>query len=184
MGRSEHARVVTRIALLRAINVGGHSVAMERLRGLFTELGHKNVRTLIASGNVVFDAGSKKAATLESAIEKHLKASLGYEVSTFVRTPDEIDGVIGHEPFPRATIDRAHALWIAFLKEAPGADAVRKLNALRCATDDFHVYGREIYWLRRVTSTDSKIAGSHLERALGAPLTARNITTVTKLAAF
>jgi len=177
--------VTSYIALLRAVNVGGTGkLAMEDLKAMCEADGFRSVRTYIASGNVVFDAGSKKAATLESAIEKHLKASLGYEVSTFVRTPDEIDGVIGHEPFPRATIDRAHALWIAFLKEAPGADAVRKLNALRCATDDFHVYGREIYWLRRVTSTDSKIAGSHLERALGAPLTARNITTVTKLAAF
>lgn len=175
---------MTHIALLRAINVGGHTVPMERLRKLFTELGYKNVRTLIASGNVVFDAGSKKAATLETAIEKHLESSLGYEVSTFVRTPGEISAILGHEPFPRAAIDQAHALWIGFLKEPPGADAARKLAALRCATDDFHVHGREVYWLRRVTSTDSKIAGSHVERALAAPLTARNITTVTKLAAF
>lgn len=172
------------IALLRAINVGGHTVSMERLRGLFAELGYKDVRTLIASGNVVFDAGSKKPATLETTIEKHLKASLGYDVSTFVRTPNEILAVVDHEPFPRAIIDKAHALWIAFLKDAPSADAARKLTALRCATDDFHIQGREVYWLRRVTSTDSKITGSHLERALGAPLTARNITTVTKLAAL
>ena len=175
---------MTHIALLRAINVGGHTVSMERLRGLFAELGHKNVRTLIASGNVIFDAGSKKSAGLESAIEKHLETSLGYAVSTFVRTPDEISAIVGHEPFPRSVIDKAHALWIAFLKDTPTADAARKLAALRCATDDFHVHGREVYWLRRVTSTDSKIAGNSLERALGAPLTARNITTVTKLAAF
>ena len=175
---------MTHIALLRAINVGGHTVSMERLRGLFAELGHKNVRTLIASGNVIFDAGSKKSAGLESAIEKHLETSLGYAVSTFVRTPDEISAIVGHEPFPRSVIDKAHALWIAFLKDTPTADAARKLAALRCATDDFHVHGREVYWLRRVTSTDSKIAGNSLERALGAPLTARNITTVTKLAGF
>ena len=175
---------MTHIALLRAINVGGHTVSMERLRGLFAELGHKNVRTLIASGNVIFDAGAKKPAALESAIEKHLEKALGYAVTTFVRTPDEISAVVAHEAFPRSVIDKAHALWIAFLKDTPGADAARKLSALRCATDDFHVNGREVYWLRRVTSTDSKIAGNSVERALGAPLTARNITTVTKLAAF
>ena len=175
---------MTHIALLRAINVGGHTVSMERLRGLFTELGYTNVRTLIASGNVVFDAPSKKHAALESAIERHLEKSLGYGVSTFVRTPDEISAVVAHEPFPRSVIDKAHALWIAFLKDAPGADAAKKLAALRCATDDFHVHGREVYWLRRVTSSDSKIAGNSLERALGGPLTARNITTVTKLAGF
>jgi uncharacterized protein (DUF1697 family) len=175
---------MTHVALLRAINVGGHTVSMERLRGLFAELGHKNVRTLIASGNVVFDAASKKAAALEPAIEKHLEKALGYAVTTFVRTPDEISAVVAHEPFARSVIDKAHALWIAFLKDAPGADAARKLSALRCATDDFYVNGREVYWLRRVTSSESKIAGNALERALGAPLTARNITTVRKLAAL
>ena len=175
---------MTHIALLRAINVGGHTVSMERLRGLFAELGHKNVRTLIASGNVVFDAGSKKSTTLEAALEKHLEKALGYGVSTFVRTPEEISAIVAHEPFPRSVIDKAHALWIGFLKDTPGTDAVQKLTALRCATDDFHVHGREIYWLRRVTSTESKIAGNSLERALGGPLTARNITTVRKLAGF
>ena len=175
---------MTHIALLRAINVGGHTVSMERLRGLFAELGYTNVRTLIASGNVVFDAGARKPGLLETAIEKHLGRSLGFDVSTFVRTPDDIAAIVGHAPFPRATVERAHALWIAFLKSPPNADAARKVAALRCDTDDFHVHGREVYWLRRVTSSDSKIAGSHLERALGAPLTARNITTVTKLAAF
>ena len=175
---------MTHIALLRAINVGGRTVSMERLRGLFAELGHKNVRTLIASGNVIFDAGSKKSAALEATIEKHLEKALGYEVSTFVRTPDEISAILAHEPFPRSVIDKAHALWIAFLKDIPGTDGAKKLAALRCATDDFHVHGREVYWLRRVTSSESKVAGNSLERALGAPLTARNITTVTKLAAF
>ena len=136
---------MTYIALLRAINVGGHTVSMERLRGLFTELGYKNVRTLIASGNVVFDAGSKKPTALEAAIEKHLGKSLGYGVSTFVRTHEEIAAVVDHEPYPRSVIDKAHALWIGFLKEAPGADAARKLAALRCATDDFCVHGREVF---------------------------------------
>ena len=172
-----------RIALLRAINVGGHTVSMERLRGLFAELGYTNIRTLIASGNVVFGAGSKKPAVIESSIEKHLERALGYKVSTFVRTLDEILAIVDHEPFPRSVIDKAHARWIGFLKEAPTADAARKLDALRCATDDFHIHGRELYWLRRVTSSESKIAGNVVERAIGA-LTARNITTVRKLASM
>ena len=42
------------IALLRGINVGGHTVRMEDLRPLFEELGLENVRTYIQSGNVFF----------------------------------------------------------------------------------------------------------------------------------
>jgi uncharacterized protein (DUF1697 family) len=175
---------MTHIALLRAINVGGHTVTMERLRGLFAELGHKNVRTLIASGNVVFDADAKKSSTLEATIETHLERALGYAVSTFVRTPSEISAIVEHESFPRSVIEKAHSLWIGFLKTPPSAEGARKVMALRCATDDFHLHGRELYWLRRVTSSDSKITGSSVERALAAPLTARNVTTVKKLAAF
>jgi uncharacterized protein (DUF1697 family) len=175
---------MTHVALLRAINVGGHTVSMERLRALFAELGYKNVRTLIASGNVVFEAGTKKPAAIESAIKKHLERSLGYEVATFVRAPAEISAIVDHEPFPRSVIDKAHALWIGFLKQPLTTDVSRTLVALRCDTDDFHVHGRELYWLRRVTSSDSKIVGGTIERALGAPMTARNITTVRRLASF
>ena len=71
------------IALLRAINVGGHNVKMDRLRKLFESLGLSNVETFIASGNVIFDSLVESAETLEEKIERHLRESLGYEVATF-----------------------------------------------------------------------------------------------------
>ena len=70
------AEEVTRyVAFLRAINVGGHTVKMERLRELFAELGLANVETFIASGNVIFDAPSGDAGALERQIEQHLHAA-------------------------------------------------------------------------------------------------------------
>ena len=50
------------VALIRGINLGGHTVKMDRLKKLFEELGFKNVETFIASGNVVFECASKSAA--------------------------------------------------------------------------------------------------------------------------
>jgi len=44
------------VALLRGINLGGHTVKMDRLKKLFEELGLKNVETFIASGNVIFES--------------------------------------------------------------------------------------------------------------------------------
>ena len=70
-------------AFLRAINVGGHNVTMEKLRGLFEALGHKDVETFIASGNVIFASKSKDRGALERKIENSLRKSLGYEVTTF-----------------------------------------------------------------------------------------------------
>ncbi|HET7904254.1 MAG TPA: DUF1697 domain-containing protein, partial [Candidatus Eisenbacteria bacterium] len=78
-------------AFLRAINVGGRVVTMERLRGVFDEAGFPGARTILASGNVVFEAGARAAAAgLEAKIAAALKAALGYEVATFIRTPAEL----------------------------------------------------------------------------------------------
>ncbi|HXV86130.1 MAG TPA: DUF1697 domain-containing protein [Gemmatimonadales bacterium] len=66
------------VAFLRAINVGGHVVTMDRLRHLFGELGLDGVATFIASGNVVFRTGARNTAALERRIAPHLEDALGY----------------------------------------------------------------------------------------------------------
>jgi uncharacterized protein (DUF1697 family) len=172
------------IALLRAINVGGHVVKMDRLRALFEALGFSEVETFIASGNILFNSSSRSGPALERKIEKHLRASLGYEVATFVRTLAEMQQVAGHEPFSAAvTSVPYHAIYVSFLRDPPSAAARRAVAALRSTTDDFHIHGRELYWLSRVPFGDSKIAGPLLERILRMPATSRNITSLRKLAA-
>jgi uncharacterized protein (DUF1697 family) len=172
------------IALLRAINVGGRVVKMDRLRALFEESGFSQVDTFIASGNVLFNSSSTSAPALERKIEKQLRAALGYDVATFVRTPAEVQQVAAYEPFPAAvTAAPYHAIYISFLREPPSAEARRAVAALRSPTDDFHIQGRELYWLSRVPFGDSKIAGPLLEKILGIPATSRSTTSVRKLAA-
>jgi len=172
------------VALLRAINVGGHIVKMDQLRKLFAELGLSNVETFIASGNVLFDSPSKSGPALEKKIEKHLKAALGYEVATFVRTAGEVCEAAAHEPFsPAAMKTPYHGLYVSFLRDAPAAAAQRALDALRSPSDDFHINARELYWLSRVPFGESKVGGALLEKTLGMPATMRSVTTVRKLAA-
>jgi uncharacterized protein (DUF1697 family) len=180
---SARSRVPRHVAFLRAINVGGRTVRMEALRRLFEEMGFTNVETFIASGNVIFDAPVPRGDGLERRIEQALREALGYEVATFVRTPAELADVVRHEPFDAADVEAARALYVLFLK-APLGDAARQaLAALRTETDDFHSHGREAYWLVRTPMSESKVTGARLERALGGPATARNVTTVRKLAA-
>jgi uncharacterized protein (DUF1697 family) len=172
------------IAFLRAINVGGHTVKMERLRELFEELGLSAVETFIASGNVIFETSARSSAALEKKIEAHLRQSLGYEVATFLRSAAELAAVAAHEPFPRAELDASgNSLYIAFTGAPPDDEARQKLVGFDSATDAFHVHGREVYWLCRTRFSDSPITGAKLERALKMPATARNVTTVRKLAA-
>jgi uncharacterized protein (DUF1697 family) len=170
------------VALLRAINVGGRVVKMDQLRALFEALSLRNVETLIASGNVLFDApATHRVDAFEQRIEQHLKKVLGYEVTTFLRTPDEIEAIVAHEPF--APDSSAHAIYVAFLKAPLTKEARQKLLSFGNDVDEFDVKGREVYWKLRKTMGESAFSGAELEKTLGSPATLRNITTVRKLGA-
>jgi uncharacterized protein (DUF1697 family) len=173
------ARVV---AFLRAINVGGHTVKMDRLRGLFEELGLKHVETFIASGNVLFDATSSvDTAKLERRIEDHLERALGYEVLTYIRPLASLAAVASDHPFDSHEAG-GHALSIGFLKEPLAPERSTALKALADGYDEFHLSNRQIYWLCHGRMSDSKLFGKVLDRAIGSPATFRNVTTVRKLA--
>jgi uncharacterized protein (DUF1697 family) len=174
------------VAFLRAINVGGRTVKMERLRQLFSELGLEQVESFIASGNLIFVAG-EPPARLEQTIEAHLHQALGYEVATFIRSIDEVIAITRYRPFTEATLAAAHALYVGFLTQSPTGEEQGKLLALnKDPSKDvhlFHFYERQLYWLAPTSIQDSKIDGAQIEKALGRPITFRNITTIDKLSA-
>jgi uncharacterized protein (DUF1697 family) len=170
------------IAFLRAINVGGHTVKMGYLRQLFESLDLSNVETFIASGNVIFEAKSKDPRSLEKKIEVRLREALGYEVATFIRTDAELAGIADYKPFRQADLDAAAAFNIAFLTDLLDNQSKQQLMALRTEIDDFHVHGREIYWLCRKKQSESTFSNAVLEKALGIKSTLRGVNTVTKMA--
>jgi len=168
------------IAFLRAINVGGHFVKMERLRALFEELGCSQVETFINSGNVIFKSRSADAAALERKIEKHLSEALGYSVPAFLRTPAELAEIAARRPFDPAAMETALGFCVGFLKTPPERNALAKFQT---ETELLHVEGRELYWLSHTGQRDSKFNNAVCERALKAKSTFRSMTTVEKLAA-
>jgi len=168
------------VAFLRAINVGGHTVEMAKLKKLFEKLSLTGVETFIASGNVIFDAPGGAVAALEKRIASHLEKSLGYEVVTFLRTPAELAATLAHRAFPK---ERAGStLHIGFLGSPPTAPAKKQVLALTSPIDDFHLHDRELYWRCAGRFSDSVVSGPKLEKALGQPTTMRKHTTVEKLA--
>lgn len=171
------------IAFLRAINVGGHTIKMDVLRQQFEALGFSNVETFIASGNVVFETSAKNTRMLEKKIEQHLRAALGYEVSTFIRTEAELSAIARYQPFSPSALKSAQALNVAFLADALDAVSQKKLMALKTDIDDFHVQGREIYWLCRRKQSESTFSNAVLEKSIGRPSTLRGISTIQKMAA-
>jgi len=171
------------VAFLRAINVGGHNVTMDALRRLFTGLGLDDVETFIASGNVVFSTRARDISALERKIEVQLERSLGYEVKTFLRTVPELAAVAAYAPFAAAKIRSSVAFNVAFLANPLDAAATKTVMALRTEIDDFHVHGREVYWLCAKGQSESGFSNAVFERALKTRATFRGMNTVARIAA-
>lgn len=176
-----HAQVVRVAAFLRAINVGGRNVPMARLREVFEGVGCTNVKTVIASGNVVFEAPHNDLATLETMIEGAIHTALGWESETFLRTRVELQAVLAALPFPRSEIEVAGAWSVGFTRNAPPPEAIDRLSARETALDRFAVLGREVYWLCTVKQSESKVTNKMFEKALGMPSTFRGLSTVQRV---
>lgn len=108
--------LITYVAFLRAINVGGRFVKMDVLSKLFSSAGFQNVRTFIQSGNVIFDSAETDADMLEDRIEKLLQKKLGYEVDTMIRMLDELEAMVRRNPFKKLPDDAK--ISVAFMSEA------------------------------------------------------------------
>jgi len=110
----------TYVAFLRGINVGGHKpVPMHKLKEAFEGLGFTNVRTLLVSGNVVFEAAVTSSATLKKRIEEKLKKSFGFEIGTLIRTLGELRKLSRSQPFKGGTVTPQTRLYVTFLSEKP-----------------------------------------------------------------
>jgi uncharacterized protein (DUF1697 family) len=91
----------------------------EKLRGLFEELGFTGVKTVISSGNVLFEANEKDAAKLESIIEHALPEKLGFTSTAIVRSLTELQELVETNPFAGYEHSLKTSLNVTFLKEVP-----------------------------------------------------------------
>ncbi len=171
------------IAFLRAINVGGHNVTMDALRSLFESMRFQQVETFIASGNVIFLSPSRDARALERRIENHLQKFLGYEVKTFIRTDSEVSTIARYQPFEESRVKSAGAICVGFLAEPLEAEVQESLFKLKTDIDDFHVHGREVYWLCEKKQSESTFSNTVFEKKLKVRITFRGVNTIVRLAA-
>lgn len=169
------------IALLRGINVGGNMLKMERLRKVCAELGWKNIRTYVQSGNIVFEAGKDSAHWIKT-LERRLEGECRLPVSVAIRTGEEIARVAAHNPFLREKGIDVKRLGVTFLRESPAAAAVKSLAIPGAGADRFICAGSEIYLHCPGGFGETKLSNNTFERLLGIRATTRNWNTVTTLA--
>ncbi|HWV98904.1 MAG TPA: DUF1697 domain-containing protein [Candidatus Acidoferrum sp.] len=104
------------VAFLRGINVGGNKlISMEDLKKAFASLGFANIRTVLASGNVVFETADTDPAVLTAGIEQKLQSRFGLEIAVRVRTAEQIQALVASKPFKKTQVTPQTRLHVTFL---------------------------------------------------------------------
>jgi uncharacterized protein (DUF1697 family) len=173
------------IALLRAINLGGrNAVSMATLRSLLEKLGFFSARSLLNSGNLVFECDARKPAELERLLEEATAKHLRVETDYFVRTSKEWRQIIEANPFRREAKEDPGHLLVVCLKKAPSTADVKALQAAIRGPEIVRAEGRQAYIVYPDGIGRSKLTAGLIESKLGARGTGRNWNTVLKLAAM
>lgn len=185
------ASVTRMIALLRGVNVGGITVKSGPLAATFAELGFTGVRTVLASGNVVFDApdgaASAGLAGLKGRIELALEQSFGYDAWIVLVPQERISRIATAYPFARAD-DTAHP-YVVFSSDRAIASELLSAALLSAAQDltqeveSIAAGDGVLYWrVPRGSTLDSPFAKLLAKPRYKPHITTRNLRTVEKLA--
>ena len=170
------------VALLRAVNLGGSTqVSMGDLRERLRESGFESVRTLLQSGNIVFQTDLGRREEIERRIEDEIAQSCERPTVCFVRTAAEWRNVIARNPFPHQAAEDPGHMTVLVLKEAPPAAAWKALQAAITGREAVRGQSDHGYVVYPDGTGRSRLTVGRIERVLGTGGTIRNWNTVTKI---
>lgn len=171
----------THVALLRGINVGGrNTLPMKRLAAMFEQAGCNNVRTYIASGNVLFTASPTLARRIPALVGADIRDEFDFEPPIVTRSAAQLDEIVEANPFLGTKADEK-MLHVVFLADTPPATAVAKLDRQRSPPDEFAANGSEIYLHCPQGLARTKLTNAWFDATLGTVSTVRNWRTTRKL---
>jgi len=135
------------VALIRGVGPENPNMHGNSLKGFFVKLGFKGVKTVLSSGNVIFESNSKDIKSLEKLIEENLPKILGFSRSTIVRSYDQLNKIFKSDKFRDIEDTPASRLNITFLKS--GGEVFSVIDTLNSRTpkvmaDLEKVHGKEI----------------------------------------
>lgn len=162
--------------------MGGHKIVkMDLLRKTFEELGFEEVKTYIQSGNVVFKAPAQTPESLAKRIEEKILRQFSFPVPVVVKTAGEIGEVICNNPLLKEKGIDLSKLYVTFLSRSPAKGALKTLDAVPAAPDQFRCSGRAVYLHCPNGYHESKLTNNVLEKMLKVGTTTRNWKTVNQL---
>lgn len=169
------------VALVRGVNVGGHSVIkMAELRALFESAGLEDVATYIQSGNVLFSTENCDRGDLETQLEQKLASKIGRQAKVFVLTQDEMRQAVAHNPLDPEGRDKEQRSHLMFLSAEPDMAHREALMAMRGGDYLFHVHDK-VFFYSYPRKPDQKRRTIDFEKVLGVTGTSRTWKVVSKL---
>ncbi len=167
------------VGLFRGINVGGNNkLPMKELAKLLESLGFAEVRTYIASGNILFRTGLPETE-IETKIGDGVETTFGFRPSLFLITLRHLEKVLAENPYK----DHEHkgkAQHVFFFKAPPSKVDRELMDSLKAGNEDYTVTDELMYLYAPEGVGRSKLV-EKLGRAIKADMTARNLNTVETL---
>ena len=164
------------VAFLRGINVSGQKkIKMQDLRDVLELSKLKNVHTYIQSGNIFFESDACNGRTLESEIQSIILDHFGYQVQVMVRTPQEINNIMGGIPFD-GDISK---IYITLFSEVPNVELVEAIDCKKYLPEQLIVKDKVAYFYAANGAARSKMNNNFVESKLKVHGTTRNFNTMT-----
>src|SRR5688572_965155 len=169
------------VALLRGIAPLNPNMRNEKLRGVFEKLGFANVKTVISSGNVVFESTSRNVRKLEESIEKALPEELGFKSTTIIRSQKQLQQLVDENPFEGMEHSQKSSLNVTFLKNKKSIDIKFPYKVDNRDYTLLSMYDGAICSVVDLTSSKTPDLMFWLEKKFGKEITTRTFKTVERI---
>lgn len=152
---------------------------MPALKAAFEHAGFTNVKTVLGSGNVIFDARTASPAALEKKAEAAMMATMGRTFYTIVRSQTDVQALLDRNPFATAKVPAGAKCVVSFSRTPPVAKV--KLPLTESGATVLAVQGCEAFTCYDKTP-DGPVFMKLIGQALGKDQTTRTWQTVEKCA--
>ncbi|MDE2125447.1 MAG: DUF1697 domain-containing protein [Armatimonadetes bacterium] len=169
------------VAFLRGINVGGHrAIPMADVRKAFSSAGCLRVRTVLATGNVLFDAGSDDG--LAEVLRKALLSELALDIHVTVRSVEALRQLVVADPFATVVVTAETRLYLTLLDEPPPVSPILPYSFSRCAGSIVFCRGADVCSAIQLTAQGgTPEMMTDIEALFGRGMTTRNWNTVARI---
>lgn len=174
--------MITYIAFLRGINVGGHKkIKMTDLRKMFQKTHFEDVQTYIQSGNIVFTSVDSDVQFLQEKIRKAMVKTFDFDVPVLVKTRIDLIKILNKSPYTESEDIEANKVYYVLLKNEPEQANFENINQKDYPNELFSITKNCVYLNCTNGAGKAKLNNNIIEQKLKVSATTRNHRTIMKL---